>query len=105
MSDRFEILIAGVDDSVLVTDIERAIRDSLHDMVLPGAWNITVKPSSVSGRWDFIIRSLGVRHALSIAVPPSLLPSLIPRRFRESLDRFCLAPLARAHNPSILEAV
>jgi len=27
-----------------------------------------------------------VRHTLSIAVPPNLLPTLIPRRFRESLD-------------------
>ena len=44
----------------------------------------------MSGRWDFRIYGLDVRHTLSIAVPPQLLSSLIPRRFRESLDRSVL---------------
>jgi len=40
----------------------------------------------VSGRWDFTVHGLDVRHSLSIAVPPSLLPALIPRRLEESLN-------------------
>jgi hypothetical protein len=48
---------------------------------------VTVRPSHVRGRWDFAIHGLDVRHVLSIAVPPSLLPDLIPRRLQESLNR------------------
>jgi len=97
MSDRFDILIEGVDDASVRSDIEGTIRDSLHEMVMPGAWSVTVKPSPVRGRWDFHFRSGGMRHVMAIAVPPSLLPSLIPSRFRESLNQFRVAPSARTH--------
>jgi hypothetical protein len=96
MSDRIAIQIEGVDDTSLVTEIERTIRESLQQMVLPGAWRVLVKPSPVSGRWDLRFRSRDVRHVMFITVPPSLLPSLIPCRLRESLNRFRLAPSGRA---------
>ena len=86
MSDRFQIVVEGIDDPATVADIEQSIRQSFFEMALPGAWRIGVKPSRVNGRWDFSIHGLDVRHTLSIAVPPNLLPTLIPRRFRESLD-------------------
>jgi hypothetical protein len=106
MSDRIAILIEGVDETAEATQIERTIRDTLHEMVLPGAWRVTVKPSPVRGRWDFSFRSRGLRHTLAIAVPPSLLPSLIPCRLRESLNRFRIAPSGRARiEQSILRAV
>jgi hypothetical protein len=86
MSNRFTILVEGIDDPSLVTEIEQTIHDSFHEMALPGSWRVIVKPSSVSGRWDFSVHGLDVRHTLSIAVPPNLLPSLIPRRLEESLN-------------------
>jgi hypothetical protein len=86
MSNRFEILVEGIDDPSLVADIQKTILDSFHEMALPGAWRVVVKPSAVSGRWDFNVHGLDVRHTLSIAVPPNLLPNLIPRRLRDSLD-------------------
>jgi hypothetical protein len=106
MDERFAILIEGVNDTTLATDIERTIRESLQEMVLPGAWGVTVKPSPVHGRWNFTFRSRGVRHTMAISVPPSLLPSLIPCRFRESLNRFRIAPSGRVRmEQSILRAV
>jgi len=41
----------------------------------------------VAGRWDFSVQGVDVRHTMSIAVPPRLLPALIPRRLVESLNR------------------
>jgi hypothetical protein len=87
MSNRFEIIVEGIDDAVLVGAIDTAIRDSFREMALPGSWRVVVKPSHTAGRWDFNVYGLDVRHALSFAVPPDLLPNLIPRRLRESLNR------------------
>jgi hypothetical protein len=86
MNERFQIVVEGIDDPATVADIEQCIRQSFFEMALPGAWHVVVKPSRVNGRWDFRIHGRDVRHTLSIAVPPNLLPTRIPRRFRESLD-------------------
>ena len=87
MSNRFEILVEGIDDASLVNAVETAIRESFREMALPGSWRVIVRPSQTTGQWDFTIHGLDARHALSIAVPPHLLPTLIPRRLRESLNR------------------
>ena len=87
MSNRLTIDVEGIEDTALVVDIEQTIRASFHELALPGSWRVLVKPSHVSGRWDFRVYGLDVRHTLSITVPPSLLSSLIPRRLRESLER------------------
>ena len=91
MSNRFEIVVEGIDDTALVSAIETAIRDAFREMSLPGSWRVVVKPSvqptQAGGRWDFTVYGLDVPHGLSIAVPPDLLPNLIPQRLRESLNR------------------
>ena len=86
VSKRFEIVVKGIDDSSLVAEIEETIRGVFQELSLPGSWRITVRPSPVSGRWDFSVHGLDVRHNLSIAVPPHLLPTLIPSRLEESLN-------------------
>ena len=86
VSKRFEIVVGGIDDPTLVAEIEQTIRDVFHEMSLPGSWRVTVRPSAVSGRWDFSVHGLDVRHNLSLAVPPHLLPALIPSRLEESLN-------------------
>jgi hypothetical protein len=92
MSSRFEIVVEGIADLSLVDEVETAIREAFHEMALPGAWRVVVKPSRTSGRWDFNVYGLDVRHVLSIAVPPNLLPDLIPRRLRASLNQAGLCP-------------
>jgi hypothetical protein len=91
MSNRFDIVVEGIDDAALVAAIETAICDAFREMSLPGSWRVLVKPSAqpanTGGRWEFTVYGLDVRHALSIAVPPDLLPTLIPQRLRESLNR------------------
>jgi hypothetical protein len=86
MSDRFAIVVQAIDDPTLVEEIEQTIRRVFHEMSLPGWWSVTVRPSTASGRWDFTVHGCDVRHTLSIAVPPTLLPTLIPRRLEESLN-------------------
>jgi hypothetical protein len=87
MSDRLTIEVEGIEDAPVIADIEQAIRASFQEMFLPGAWRVVVRPSHVSGRWDFRVYGLDARHTMSITVPPSLLSSLIPQRLRESLER------------------
>jgi|KBSMisStandDraft_5_1062788.scaffolds.fasta_scaffold06724_3 hypothetical protein len=87
MSERLTIVVEGLDDESIVTELETAVRESFNDLALPGPWHVVVRPSHVGGRWDFNIKGLDVRHAMSIAVPPRLLPSLIPQRLTESLNR------------------
>jgi hypothetical protein len=96
MSDRLTIAVEGIDDTSIVTELENAVKESFDDMALPGPWHVIVRPSRVSGRWDFSVRGLDVRHALSIAVPPRLLPSLIPQRLTESLNRIVSKKVAAA---------
>ena len=87
MSNRPSVVIDGIDDASIVADVEQALRESLEQLAWPGPWHVVVRPSIVSGRWDFSVRGLDVRHTLSISVPAGLLPSLIPRRLTESLNR------------------
>jgi hypothetical protein len=87
MSNRLSVVVEGIDNESIVADVEQAIRDSFEEMALPGPWSVVVRPSHVNGRWDFKVHGLDVRHAMSIAVPPVLLPSLIPMRLTESLSQ------------------
>ena len=105
MSNRLAILVEGITDPSLVTEIEKTIRDSFQEMALPGSWRVIVKPSRLSGSWSFSVHGLDVRHNLSIAVPPNLLPSLIPRRLGESLSHLCSARKSVRPERSISRAV
>jgi len=100
VSNRFSVSVEGIDDRELAAEVEQAVRASFSELSLPGAWQVTVKPSRVGGRWDFCVAGLDVRHRLSIAVPPRLLPSLIPSRLVESLNR-----IARERRESAAERV
>jgi hypothetical protein len=87
MSNRVSIVVEGVDDASMVAEFEQAVRDSFDDLALPGPWHVLVRPSQVGGRWDFSVRGLDVRHAISIAIPTRLLPTVISPRLTESLNR------------------
>ena len=87
MSNRFSVTVEGIDEGHVVAEIEEAVLESFEALALPGVWHITVKPSHIGGRWDVSVAGLDVRHRLSISVPARLLPSLIPSRLIESLNR------------------
>jgi hypothetical protein len=91
MSNRLAIRLEGIDPPALVAEIEQTIRDSFQEMALPGSWRVILRRSRVSGRWDFSVHGLDVRHTTSIAVPPNLLSSLISRRLGKSLRHWCSA--------------
>jgi hypothetical protein len=100
VSNRFSVTVEGIEDAGVVAAVEQAVRESFKELALPGSWHVGVKPSQVGGRWDFSIAGLDVRHRLSIAVPARLLPSLIPCRLVESLNR-----IARERMESAAERV
>jgi len=91
MRNRIVIDVVGVDDPSVVAAVEETIRQSFTQRALPGSWRVHVCPSCMKGRWDLNVDGLDARHTVSIAVPASLLPELIPLRLRESLDRLCSA--------------
>lgn len=105
MSSRFQVVVEGIESPELAAEVDRTIRAALHDLSLPGSWRIVVRPSPVGGRWDFTVHGLDVRHTLSIAVPPNLLPSLIPSRLQESLNRVSLSRIADARARTLSVAV
>ena len=89
MQNRIVIDVVGVDDPAVVAAVEETIRQSFCQRALPGSWHVHVCPSYMQGRWDLNVHGLDARHSVSIAVPESLLPELVPVRLRESLDRLC----------------
>ena len=88
MSERISIRVDGIDDPEVYAQVEHTVRESFKEMLLPGAWRVSISPSTVgSGRWDIRVEGIDVRHTMCIAVPARLLPTLIPRRLVESLNR------------------
>ena len=95
MNGRLAIVVDGIAAPALVAQIEKAIRDSFNEMSLPGSWRVIVRPSCVIGHWDFSVQGLDARHTGCIAVPPALLPCLIPRRLCEALGHLGYGHLSR----------
>jgi hypothetical protein len=100
MSNRVSIVVEGIEDASMVVEFKQAIQQSFDELALPGPWHVVVRPSRVAGRWDFSIRGRDVRHTLSIAVPVRLLPSLIPPRLTESLNRIVFKKVEAAAQPT-----
>ena len=100
MSNRVSIVIEGIDDASILAECEQAIQEAFGDLALPGLWQVFVRPSRGSGQWAFSLHGLDVRHNLSIAVPASLLPSLIPPRLTESLNRIVSTKVKTAAAPA-----
>jgi hypothetical protein len=69
MSDRLTVVVEGLDDESIVTEMETAVRQSFDDLALPGPWHVVVRPSEIGGRWDFSVRGLDVRPRLADCRP------------------------------------
>lgn len=102
-----EISVQGIDDTAIVQRIDAAVRTSLGKQPWPGTWRVAVAPSRAAGRWDVRIQGPAGRHVLSLAVPPRLLPDLIPRRLEESLNHAvaCVLEAATAGRTTTLRKV
>lgn len=93
---RIEITVQGIDDAEIIASIDAAVRTSLGRQPWPGTWRVAIAPSRAAGRWDLRIHGPAGRHVLSLAVPPRLLPDLIPRRLDESLNHAVTSVLETA---------
>src|SRR5262249_13304488 len=81
--------VDGIPDREVADSMAAAIRESFRDRALAAQWHVSIRPSPVYGRWDIDLRGLDARHALSLALPETLLVQEVPRRLRESIDRLC----------------
>ena len=52
MSSRFTIVVEGITDHSIVLEIEKTIRDSFHQMALPGAWRVRVRLGLPFSQWQ-----------------------------------------------------
>ena len=82
-----EVLVEGVLDPRLATQIEFAIRTAFVKAQVPGDWVVGVAPADQRGRWDVGLKGRRGRHILTIAATPRDLPELIRHRLDEALDR------------------
>lgn len=96
MRNRIVIDVEGVDDPSVVAGVEATIRESFMERSVPGSWRVRVAPSRVHGSFLLNVQGFNARRTVSIAVPPSLLPELIPLRLRESLERLCALRIVAA---------
>jgi hypothetical protein len=79
-----EIVIEGVSDVRVASEIKRKIQQVCKEMRRAGAWSIIVSPSEMRGRWDLGVRGPFGRHFASFSDPEHIdqLPELVAQRFR-----------------------
>lgn len=89
ISNQLVVTVDGIPDREIADSMTAAIRESFRDRALAAQWHVSIRPSLVYGRWDINLHGLDARHALSLALPETLLVQEVPRRLRESIDRLC----------------
>lgn len=79
-----EIVVEGVSDVRVISEIKRKIQQVCKETRRSGAWSIIVSPSEMRGRWDLGVRGPVGRHFASFADPERIdqLPDLVAQRFR-----------------------
>jgi hypothetical protein len=79
-----EIVIEGVSDVRVVSEIKRKIQQVCRDTDQSGDWSIIVSPSEMRGQWDLGVRGPFGRHFASFPDPERVdeLPELVASRFR-----------------------
>jgi hypothetical protein len=79
-----DIVIEGVSDERVVSEIKRKVQQVCKETRRSGAWSIIVSPSETRGRWDLGVRGPFGRHYASFTDPEHVdqLPDLVAQRFR-----------------------
>ena len=77
-----EVLIEGVSDRRVASEIERSVRQVCKDTERSGEWRVMVSPSEMRGQWDLGVRGPFVSHFASFTERVEQLPRLVAEQLR-----------------------
>jgi hypothetical protein len=80
-----EVVIEGVSDGRLASEIERKIRQVCRDTACSGQWSVVMSPSETRGQWDLGVRGPSGRHFATFAECVERLPELVAEQLRACL--------------------
>jgi hypothetical protein len=82
-----EIVIEGVSDVRLASEIRRKIRRVWRDTARAGEWSIAMYPSETRGQWDLGVRGPSGSCFASFTERLEQLPDLVAERLRSCCER------------------
>jgi hypothetical protein len=80
-----EVVIEGVSDPRLASEIKQKIRQVCKDSANSGQWSVVMSPSETRGQWDLGVRGPSVRRFASFTGPLERLPELVADHLRACL--------------------
>jgi hypothetical protein len=80
-----EVVIEGVTDVAVESEMKRQIRKVCTDTKRPGEWSLLVSPSETRGQWDLSVRGPFGRHIRSFTERADQLPELVAEELRACL--------------------
>jgi hypothetical protein len=80
-----EVVMEGVADVRLVSQIKQKIRQMYRDAGRSGKWSVVMSPSETRGQWDLGVRGPFGRHFASFAERAGRLPDLVAEQLRAFL--------------------
>jgi hypothetical protein len=87
-----EVVIEGVSDVLVETEMKRQIRRVSKAITRPGEWNLLVSPSETRGQWDLLVRGPFGSHLASFSEGADQLPRLVAAALRACLQSALLKP-------------
>lgn len=81
-----EVVIEGVSDMRLASEIKQKIRQVCRDTARSGQWSVVMSPSETRGEWDLGVRGPSDRHFVSFPEGVEL-SALVAAQLRACLER------------------
>ena len=80
-----EVVIEGMPDAQVTTEIKRALRRVCKSVSRAGRWSVLVAPSETRGEWDLGVRGPFGNHFVSFTADVKQLPALVADQLRAYL--------------------
>ena len=80
-----EVVVEGVPDAHMTTEITRTLRRVCSGVYRDGRWSVLVAPSETRGEWDLGVRGPFGSHFVSFVTEVDRLPSLVAEHLRACL--------------------
>jgi hypothetical protein len=77
-----EVVVEGVPDGHVTTEITRALRRVCSTVYRTGRWSVLVAPSETRGEWDLGVRGPFGNHFVSFVTEADQLPALVAEHLR-----------------------
>lgn len=80
-----EVVIEGVSDLGVESEMKRKIRKVCKNTKRPGEWSVLLSPSETRGEWDLSVRGPFGRHVASFTERVDQLPEWVAAELRACL--------------------